>query len=56
MYVCVMEKFIKLGVPMIAQLDSQTDHSGGHFKKLTEVIILIPSFYLLKVLFRRKVI
>lgn len=37
MYVCVLEKFIKLGVPMIARLDAQTEHSSGAFKKLTEV-------------------
>jgi len=36
MYVCVLEKFIKLGVPMIARLDSHTEYGSSSFKKLTE--------------------
>lgn len=42
MYVCVLEKFIKLGVPMIARLDSHTEYGSSSFKKLTEVPPPLP--------------
>ena len=37
MYICVLEKFVKLGVPMMPRLEVVADTQTGNFKKLTEV-------------------
>ena len=39
MYICVLEKFVKLGVPMMPRLEEITEREiqAGNFKKLTEV-------------------
>lgn len=38
MYICVLEKFVKLGVPMMPRLEEIADQQTGNFKKLTEVL------------------
>lgn len=42
MYICVLEKFVKLGVPMMPRLENVLDSQSGSFKKLTEVRHLNP--------------
>ena len=37
MYVCVLEKFVKLGVPMMPTLEEIAETQSGNFQKLTEV-------------------
>ena len=37
MYICVLEKFVKLGVPMMPRLENIHESQSGNLKKLTEV-------------------
>lgn len=44
MYICVLEKFVKLGVPMMPRLENVHESQSGNLKKLTEVCCLLSSF------------
>ena len=45
MYICVLEKFVKLGVPMMPRLENVHESQSGNLKKLTEVCCILKFFF-----------